>query len=170
MSNSLAIATVTATLAALVQKSVEQAVGGAEVVIGRPRDTNNNTQRWTHLYLYQVTPNSALRNADLPTRNSAGKVNKRPQVALDLHYLLAFYGDDKELESQRMLGAVARDLHASSVLLRPAIRDVVASWSVLAGSNLDEAVEQIKLTPLPLSLEELSKLWSVFLALPDFVG
>lgn len=171
MSNSLAIATVTAALEALIRKSVQQAVGGAEVVIGRPQNAPPaNAQRWVHLYLYQVMPNSALRNADLPTRDSAGKLKQRPQVALDLHYLLAFYGDDKELEPQRMLGAVARDLHASPVLSRQAIHDVIASWTVLTDSNLDEATEQIKLTPLALNLEELSKLWSVFFQTPHAVS
>lgn len=167
MSNSLAIATVTAALAAQVQKAIQQAVGGAEVVIGRPQNTlPGNTQHWVNLCLYQVMPNAALRNTDLPTRNPAGKITQRPQVALDLHYLLAFYGDDKDLEPQRMLGAVARDLNANPVLLRQDIRDAVASRPVLTGSNLDEAMEQVRITLLPLNLEELSKLWSVFFQTP----
>jgi len=118
------------------------------------------------LCLYQVTPNPALRNANLPTRDPAGRVTQRPQVALDLHYLLAFYGDERDLEPQRMLGAVTRDLHANSVLLRQAIRDAINSLGVLAGSNLDEAMEQVKVTLLPLNLEEMSKLWSVFFQTP----
>ncbi len=167
MSNSLAIATVTAALAAQIQKSAQQAVGGAEVVIGRPQSTPPaNAQRWVQLYLYQLMPNPALRNTDLPTRDPAGKISQRPTVALDLYYLLAFYGDEKELESQRMLGAVARDLNANPMLSRQTIRDVVASWGVLADSNLDEAMEQVRLTALPLNLEELSKLWSVFFQTP----
>jgi hypothetical protein len=168
MSNSLAIATVTAALATLIQKAAQQAVGGAEVVIGRPQNTPPaNAQRWVQLCLYQVMPNPALRNADLPTRDPAGKVTQRPQVALDLHYLLAFYGDDKELEPQRMLGAVARDLHAKPVLSRQAIHDAIASLPVLSGSNLDEAMELVRVTLMPLNLEELSKLWSVFFQTPN---
>lgn len=167
MSNSLAIATVTATLAAHIQKSAQQAVGGAEVVIGRPQTTPPvNAQRWIQLCLYQVMSNPALHNADLPTRDSAGKLTQRPQVALDLHYLLAFYGDEKELEPQRMLGAVARDLHANPVLLRKAVHNAIASRNELTGSNLDEAMEQVRITSLPLNLEELSKLWSVFFQTP----
>ena len=88
-------------------------------------------------------------------------------MALDLYYLLAFYGDEKELESQRMLGAVARDLHANPILSRQAIRDAVASWGVvLTNSNLDKAMEQVRITELPLNLDELSKLWSVFFQTP----
>lgn len=167
MSNSLAIATVTATLAALIQKSAQQAVAGAEVVVGRPQNTPPaNAQRWVQLCLYQVMANPALRNADLPARDPVGKISQKPQVALDLHYLLAFYGDEKELEAQRMLGAVARDLHANPVLLRKAVHDAIAGRNELTGSNLDEALEQVRLTSLPLSLDELSKLWSVFFQTP----
>ena len=53
-------------------------------------------------------PNAALRNSDLPTRNHRSVVVQRPTCALDLHYLLSFYGDDSKLEPQRMLGAVVR--------------------------------------------------------------
>jgi len=46
------------------------------------------------------------------------------------------------------------------------IEDAIASETFLAESNLVDAVEQIKFTPLALSLEELSKLWSVFFQAP----
>lgn len=167
MSNSLAIATVTAALSAAVQKAAQQAVGGAEVVIGRPQNTPPpNAQRWVQLCLYQVMSNPSLRNNDLPTRDSAGKLTQRPQVALDLYYLLAFYGDENALEPQRMLGAVARDLHANAVLSRLAIQDAIASRAVLSGSNLDKAMEPVRITALPLNLDELSKIWSIFFETP----
>ncbi len=167
MSNSLAIATVSAALAAVITKSIQEVVSGANVVIGRPQATPSaEAAHSVQLCLYQVSPNAALRNADLPTRDSAGKLRQKPQVALDLHYLLAFNGDEKEFEPQRMLGAVARDLHANPVLSADILSDAIASWPVLSGSNLDKAIEQIKLTHLALSLEELSKLWSVFFQTP----
>ena len=61
-----------------------------------------------------------------------------------------------------MLGVTVRDIHAKPVLMRQMIEDAIASEPFLATSNLADAVEQIKFTPLTLSLEELSKLWSVF--------
>ncbi len=126
MSNALAIATVTATLAQAVRSAAEKAVGGADVVIGRPETPPGSGSRKVHVYLYQVAPNAAQRNADLPSRDATGSVTQRPQVALDLNYLLAFYGKETDLEPQRMLGAVVRDLHARPVLSRQSIRDVVA--------------------------------------------
>lgn len=165
MSNALAIATVTTALAQIVRSAAQSVVAGAEVLTGRPNSDAAPAHR-VQLFLYQVSPNAALRNSDLPTRTTDGTVIRRPMVALDLHYLLAFYGNDNELETHRMLGAVMRDLHAKPVLTRSMIADAVASQPFLTQSNLIDAVEQIKVTPLQLSLEDLSKLWSVFFQTP----
>jgi hypothetical protein len=164
MSNALAIATVTSALANLVRTAAQSIVPGAEVVTGRP-DPNATPGHRIHLFLYQVAPNAALRNNDLPTRSSDGRIVKRPTVALDLHYLLAFYGSDSDLETQRMLGAVVRDLHAQPVLTRSHIENVL-TLPFLVGSDLADAIEQVKFTPLAITLEELSKLWSVFFQTP----
>lgn len=165
MSNALAIATVTTALAQVVRTAVQSAVPGSEVVTERPNGTPPGGPR-VRLFLHQVSPNAALRNNDLLTRAANGTVMKRPTAALDLHYLLAFYGNETELEPQRMLGAVVRDIHAKPVLMRQMIEDAVTSEPFLTGSNLADAVEQVKFSPLPLSLEELSKLWSVFFQAP----
>ncbi len=167
MSNYLAIATVTAALAQIVQAAAQKAVGGAKADVGRPSASiNGGALHKIHLYLYQVSPNTALRNADLPTRDGQGRLTSRPQVALDLHYLLAFDGNEKTLEPERMLGAVVRDLHARPFLTRQAIEDAISSNPDLVGSNLADAIESVKFTPLSLSLDELSKLWSVFFQTP----
>ncbi len=165
MSNALAIATVTTALAQIVRNAAQSVVNGADVVTGRP-DPNATPAHRIHLFLYQVSPNGAMRNSDLPTRSTDGKPVRRPAVALDLHYVLAFYGSETELETQRMLGAVCRDLNARPALTRQMIRDAVASQPFLNGSNLADAVEQVKFSPLAVSLEEMSKLWSVFFQTP----
>ncbi len=165
MSNALAIATVTTALAQIVRAAAQSVVNGADVLTGRP-DPNGSPAHRIHLFLYQVSPSTAMRNSDLPIRSSDGKVVTRPTVALDLHYLLAFYGSETELEAQRMVGAVARDLHASPVLTRSMIQAAVASQPFLTGSNLADAVEQVKFTPLAVSLEEMSKIWSIFYQIP----
>ena len=46
-----------------------------------------------NVYLYRVSPNPAWRNQDLPTR-ARGPIVDRPLTAIDLHYLLTFYGDE----------------------------------------------------------------------------
>lgn len=165
MSNALAIATVTTALAQIVRSAAQSVLPGADVLTERP-DTAVMAQPRVRLFLYQVTPNAALRNNDLPLRSAEGNLVSRPAVALDLHYLLAFYGNENELETQRMVGAVVRDLHSKAVLTRQMISDAIASQPFLLASDLTEAVEQIKFTPLALSLDELTKLWSVFFQTP----
>ena len=166
MSNALAIATVTAALAQIVRTAVQSVLPGADVLTERPDNAALGQPR-VRLFMYQASPNGALRNNDLPTRKADdGRLMQRPVAALDLHYLLAFYGNENDLEPQRMLGAAVRDIHAKPMLMRQMIEDAIASVPFLAGSNLADAVEIIKFTPLSLSLEELSKLWSVFFQSP----
>src|SRR5262249_49957897 len=99
MSNFLAVATVTATLGQVLQAAISSDVPGATVTTIRPEGPGARPAE-VNVYLYQVTPNAAYRNADLPTRGSNGQVVQRPQAALTLHYLISFYGDDSKLEPQ----------------------------------------------------------------------
>lgn len=165
MSNFLAIATVTATLSHFLQNAVGQDVGNTLVTTQRP-DINmgNGSSPSINIYAYQVTPNGALRNADLATRRSDGSLIQRPQVALDIHYLLSFYGDENLLEPQRMLGSAVRTLHAQPTLTRTLIQEALSDikFGFLHASDLTEQIERVRLTPEALNLEELSKLWSVF--------
>lgn len=162
MSNFLAIATVTATLRQTLEDAVGRDVTGATATAVRPNAPSGLPNPGVNVYLYQVTPNAAWRNADVPTRSAAGGLVQRPRVAIDLHYLLSFYGNESELEPQRVLGSAIRALHEQPILPRKKIRDVITASAFLAASNLDEEMELVKFTQLPLSLEELAKLWSVF--------
>ena len=161
MSDYRAIATVTAALKQVLLPAVKQAVTGSDVQFNRP-DPTNLTAPLVNVYLYQITPNAAYRNADLPARRSDGSLAQRPQAAFDLHYLFTFHGDDTKLEPQRMLGAVVTSLHAQPLLSSTNITNAESSFTTLAGSGLENQIERIKFTPTALSLEEFSKLWSVF--------
>jgi Pvc16 N-terminal domain/IPT/TIG domain len=164
MSNHLAIATVTATLDKLLETPVGTDVPGAKVTLVSPETAGGglpNTR--VNIFLYQVTPSAAARNEDLPTRSGDGqRFLGRPRIGLDLHYLLTFYGKDADFEPQRLLGSVVRTLHARPVLTRPQIRDAITAFPLLAKANLADDIELVKFTQTPLTLEELSKLWSVF--------
>lgn len=170
MSNHLAIAAVTATLRQIVQAATNEAVAGSEVATVRPNAPSAALPRTgVNIFLYRVTPDSAGRNADLPTRRADGTVLRRPSAALDLHYLLSFHGDDATLEPQILLASTVRTLHADPVLERAAIQAMLASLpndSLLRKSDLAEAPELVRFTPEALSLEEMSKLWSVFFQTP----
>ncbi len=166
MSNDLAIATVTATLKRLLEDAVTGHIRGTAitVTIGQPdqKDTTQENHGKVNIFLYQVTANPGWRNADLPTRRSDGSLSQRPQLALDLHYMLSFYGDKTTLVSERLMGIVMKTLHAKPILTQAMIRATVESLSYLDGSTLATQPELVKFTPVSLSLEELSKIWSIF--------
>ena len=174
MSNFLAVATVTAALQRLLQDAAGADVPGAQVTTDRPESrSDTGPHPLVNVYLYQVIPNGAQRNSDLPTRTQAGAAVHRPRAALDLHYLITFYGSEDELEPQRLLGSTVRTLHAQPVLTGQLINDVQTAATAnppkhpsLAATDLANQIDRVKLVPLSLNLEELSKLWSVFFQTP----
>lgn len=164
MANHLAIATVTATLRQVLTAAftADKLGGASTTMVGPDAPPASLPSVGANVFLYQTAPNGAWRNEDLPTRTSSGAPASRPRTAVDLHYLLTFYGDEAKFEPQSALGSAVRALHARPVLTPPQIEDAMTAFGVLAQSDLAADVERVKLTPLPLTLEELSKLWSVF--------
>ena len=171
MSNFLAIATATAALSNLLLRALREDLPDEDIDVTneRPEELETGLAKPTvNVFLYQVTPNQAYRNADLPTRNGDGQVVRRAQAAINLHYLLTFFGNDKQLVPQRLLGSVVRTLHVHPLLTSQDIDNALAA--VMGGnaqhffrdSDLAQQVERVKFSPLILNLEELSKLWSVF--------
>jgi hypothetical protein len=178
MSNALAVATVTATIKRTLDEALAAGMPGsvpnATASTIRPEEATNGNGATTgiNIYLYQVVANAALRGEELPTRRSDGSLVRRPQAALDLSYLLTFYGDEKKQEPQRLLGTAVSTLNARPVLSRGAIRNAIEHEladdpsTYLQFSDLVDQIELVKLSPIPLNLEELSKLWSVFFQTP----
>ena len=177
MSNALAIASVSAVLKdllnnAAIDHQLSNVVGEVKVsalppdrvlVEGTPETSRIN------LFMYQVTPNQGWRNVDLPSRDSSGERTASPPLALDLHYLVSAYGAS-EFHAEILLGYAAQLLHETPVLTRDAIRRTLAPASpvtsvlpppldTLTASELADQVEQIRVTPETMSLEEISRLW-----------
>src|SRR5262249_7015632 len=113
-----------------------------------------------NLFLYQTTLNAAWRNAEVPQQLRPGEVGP-PPLALDLHYLVTAYGIDEadpEVNSHRLLGPAIGTLHDHPLL---GAREIEAQ---LGESELQDQVERVRITPQPLSLDEMSKLWTAFQA------
>ena len=170
MSNHLAIAACTAALRDVLTHAASRAVNGASVTFLRPDAPSGMAAAGSriNLFLYQVTPNAAWRNADLPTRNTEGLLRQHPQKALDLHYLVTFFGNDGELEPQRLLGSAVSALHARPVLDRQQIKNATDAFTggLLSKSDLHKQVELIRFSPSSLNLEDLSRLWMMFVQVP----
>jgi Pvc16 N-terminal domain len=168
VSNYKAVATVTAILQRILQSSVQVDIDGVRVTTVQPRNIGNGTpETGINLFLYYVTRNPAFKNADTTTFRSKGTPVKR-QAVFDLYYIISFYGNDTELEPQRLLGSVVRTLNDRSNLTPELIQEATRdpSFRFLADSNLAEQIQQLQISPVDLSLDDLSKVWSVFFQAP----
>ncbi|MEM9214872.1 MAG: DUF4255 domain-containing protein [Cyanobacteria bacterium P01_F01_bin.150] len=169
MSNHLAIATVTATLQRLLQQSVQNSVEGARVISARPEAQGGSIpETGICLYLYHLRRNDAYGNADTPGRQRRADIARRNQLAIDLYYVLSFYGHDSALEPHRLLGSTLQLFEDRSMLSRDMIRETLAdpTYDFLADSDLGDQLEMMWFELLPLSTDELSKIWSVFFQTP----
>lgn len=157
MSNSLAIAAVTATLGRLIDRGLDDLLPGTDVTT-KPLDKarNGSGQNQVNLFLYQTTVNPAWRNMDMPQQTKPGETG-HPPLALDLFYLLTAYGkNDEDTDGHQALGLAMKILHDHPVLGRDEVKQA------LTGSDLHEQIERIRITPQPMPLEDLSKLWTTF--------
>ena len=111
-----------------------------------------------NLFLYRVSSNSVYRNFDLPTR---GNTAYKPEQALDLHYLLTPYATN-ELRAQQILVSAMKALNEHPILTKDTISKAVQNEPTIAGSDLGNQVELVKINLQPLSLEELANVWSSF--------
>lgn len=167
MSNHLAIATTTTALQRLLQSYLDVYFSGAvSVSAERPgsADSTFRSSDWrVNLFLYQVRPNASLRNEELAVRRADGSFANRPFFAVDLHYLLSFYGDETSLQPQRAMGVALAALHTWPVLDRAWLASTIASSTDLSGGDLDQQPVGVRITPAAMELEDLSRIWSVLL-------
>lgn len=167
MSNSLAVSTVTAVILDIIRQSVrtlEHMSGPVVLRVGRPP---SDQPPWVgvNVFLFRTLPNAFRRNDDYPTRSSDGVLVRSPQVVIDLEYLISFYGDELKFEPQRLLAAATIGLTSNPVLTPERIRETVASAgpnSPLWTSNLDGQLDSVRLNPLDMNLDVLSRMWSCF--------
>lgn len=182
MSSPLAIAAVTAVLKdlldnAMIDHSVSSAIGAPVVVTALAPDRiklDTSERAQLNLFLYHLAPNAAYRNTDLPSRNERGERIRNPMLALDLWYMLTAY-EQNDFDAEILLGYGMQRIHETPILTRDAIRRTLAAISPVTGtgilpapfdtrpaSDLADQFESVRITWQPLSVEEMSKLWSAF--------
>ena len=182
MTSALGIASVSVVLVdllnnGLVDHDIGSTVGGRVTVSALPPDrvlpVNGTENTQLNLFLHHVTPNVGWRNVGQPTLNGRGERVSNPPLAVNLHYLLSAYGE-KDFYAEILLGFAMQLMHEHPVLARADIAKALAppspsvpsslpeSLRDLSTSELADQVELIKLTPEPLSTEEISKIWTAF--------
>ena len=167
MSNALAVATVTASLAQQLSRFISDGgptpVPGARVTFLPPSSESlQSGEPLVNAFLFRVVRNAELNNNDLPTRGPDGRPLDRPSAAINLDYLITFFGDDTRLEPQRLLGAVVAGLHAEPILSAGIIRDTIKVTPWLGGSDLATQAESVKFTPTVMTPEQMARFWSEF--------
>lgn len=157
MSNPLAIAAVTETIIRILFEGVNAAIPGTTVT-ARPLDKARNgvTGNQINIFMYQVEPNTAWRNQDMPIKVRPGE-SAAPPLALNLHYLITAYGQNEDdNHGHQVLG------HAMSLLNDHPLLNPDEIEAALPQSDLNNQFERVRISLQPLSLDETSKLWSAF--------
>lgn len=179
MSSALAIAGVTQILRdilndGLVDADVSGTLGGNVNVRARPPDITEGLRAEAdstlNIFLHGVSPNLGLVNEFLPTRDPAGRRVANTPLTLDLHYLISAHGS-ADLHGEILLGYAMQILHEHPVISRAEIRtaldampaiggDLPPSLQSLGQTFLADQLEQVRITPVYMSLDEQSRLWT----------
>jgi hypothetical protein len=173
MSSPLAVAAVTAVLQSFLQNSVSkyglEGILNATIKVSAEapdRILNGNASPdCLNLFLFQAIENQGWRNVCQPTRNATGDRISNPPLALDLSYLLTAYGS-ADLHAEVLLGYAMSVFHEMPIFTRDAIRAAIPTPppstlpNALTSADLADQIEQIKIVPQVMSVEEISKIWS----------
>ena len=162
MSNALAVAAMMGVLEARVAGLLVDSLAGFDTFIDHPR--GDDPSAGVYLKPYRIAANPSLANTDLPTRRADGTLVKRPRLAIDVDVMFSFVGQGSTFDAERLAGLVMTSLHADARLTAQEIGAFMAGLPgghVLAEADLGDQLERVKLVPLGLSLEDLSRLWGM---------
>ena len=108
-----------------------------------------------NLFLYRTSIDAAWRNQDPPGIRPGE--SGQPPLPLVLSYLMTAYGeDDDEVLAHRLLGVGMQVLNDQPLLSPSAI------VAALSGSGLEDQPDRVRITPHPIPMDEISRLWATF--------
>jgi hypothetical protein len=176
VSNALAIAATTAVIKNLLERWLASAnlsaINSATVSVLPPDRlrTGEGETSQLNLFMYHAVPNAGWRNVNLPAYNSQGERGNNPPLGVDLHYLMSAYGS-ADYASEILLGLGMQLLHEIPILTQDLIRRTFTAseggslsdvLQLLSNTGIAEQLETIKISPMTLNTEEMSRLWSAF--------
>lgn len=167
MSNPLAISAVSAAFLRRILSAANAAVPSAKVRLGAPTaKLAEDAKPLVNLHLYRVEPNPTHANDHLPTRGGGGQARGPSKLALNLHYVLSFYGDHEKFEPDLMAGEVMLALEHEPVLSRSTVAAAIADNEDIEDSDLADALARLRVTRQLMTLDDFSKVWSIFYQVP----
>jgi len=175
MSDFTAIGGVSATLKALLVDRMElpDTIGPFTVTIGPPYFTASDNAPHAeparlNLFLYRVTENGFLQNQEVPGRGAASGYG-HPPLSLNLHYLITAYGNTvdpsdntifDDLDAHRLLGSAMRVFHDLPIVSDQLMSVRPPAGVLILDEGLRDGYERIRLSLEPLTLEDISKIWT----------
>jgi hypothetical protein len=130
-----------------------------------PKDDQLDGNPLLNLFLYRITESPFLKNQEIP-RPTPQTSYGHPPLSLVLHYLLTPYGrlggngvagtSPDEVLAHYVLGSAMRVLHDNPALTNGS----TAAGHPVLDASLDTAYEKMKLRLEPISLEDVSKVWT----------
>jgi hypothetical protein len=135
-------------------------IGKPNIFLKSPKELEKKKGTLISLFLYQIQENTYLKNQEM-LQNNTNKL-QYPPISLDLFYLIIPYRnevnsdeddqDDQDRETEyRMLGKIIQKFYDNSIL----------KGSILKGSLAGTDTE-LRLILNPISLDDLTKLWTTF--------
>ena len=166
MSNFLGIGGVSKTLRNLLRDRMQIS---ATVTIGTPPSLSGSAQNSrVNLFLYRVEEHPNLKNQEIPGTGHPGTYGY-PPLSLNLYYLVTAYGSNTsnsdsfldETLSQQVLGSCMRVFHDYPIISED-LEAISGSVPVIIDPDIQNEFERIKITLEPITLDEISKIWSSF--------
>lgn len=156
MSDYRAIAEVGETLIKLLRDNMQDLIPRREsIVMASPGEIEANDDVRLSIFLYQVLENIHLKNQEMQIRDHTTLTF--PPIALDLYYMLTSYPSgiqditERTKEEYNILGRAIQIINDNSIL----------TGSVLRG-NLDVNGYELHITLTPVSLDDMTKMWTTF--------
>jgi hypothetical protein len=177
MSDFLAIGGASETMRLLLEDRMElpNGLNSLDVTIGAPRPGNHNQPASAesprvNLFLYRVGENGALKNQEIPGRGTSSGYGT-PPLSLELFYLVTGHGSTMqgaefdETPAHFLLGSAMRVLHDFPMVTGALLSARPPAGEPILHPSLRDDFERLKITLDPVSLEDLSKVWTA-LTLP----
>ena len=166
----LAIGAVTSAMAELLNKKLNKPplLGSGvtfRVTTLPPDDDRVSSDNGLNLFLYKVTESPFARNMNWRGDRSNPTPGDRPPLAVSLHYLVTAYSKKTDsarddITSHQLLGNAMAVLHENPVLNDVHDGDFDANVDAQFAAELRDSFEKVKISPLPISMEEFSKIWT----------
>ena len=183
MAGRLTIAAVTAVLKDILDTgfksySTETGISNADITLYSPdRITpSNDEHNQINLFLYRVAPHAQLANLGVNTESGSIKhatltAKNQSSISLELHYLLTAYSS-QDYHAEILLGTAIYLLQSKPILEAKYCRETLVRLKkqsanalspggmALMSSKTAPIVQEIKIRPQFLNMEDMSKLWS----------